>query len=414
MYLIEKIEESFIIRRNNVPIFGGSSKDYYIQKDDVFTISIISFVNSKDRFSLRIDDLEVETVANLFSDAARYIFKADVADALDALAGTDEYQIGSAAGYFYIARFNIPLFCAEVNTILLRTDSQRVFLHNKSNLELIQALTLEEAGETEISDLYTSLIEFSTGTIDKIGLTYKGAWDANANIPDIGASDPINGDYYKVSVSGSTNLSGITDWVSGDWAIFNGLNWEKIDQTERVISVNGYIGAVVLDPDDLDDTLTVNKFTTQAEIDKLAGIEPFAEVNNISDADALDLTDGGETNIHTHHLSNLNGTLDDIADGIIYGKVPKTYDIKFAAYSLDSEDRTIEVSVAGSTQSLPTAVGISGTEYRIINTSAGKVRVETILAQTLGNRSLETRTFIILNKEEWLDVISDGSNWRIV
>jgi hypothetical protein len=50
-----------------------------------------------------------------------------------------------------------------------------------------------------------------------------------------------------VSVSGSTNLNGITDWVAGDWAIYNGTAWQKIDQTNLVISVNGLTGAVTLD-----------------------------------------------------------------------------------------------------------------------------------------------------------------------
>jgi hypothetical protein len=35
--------------------------------------------------------------------------------------------------------------------------------------------------------------------------------------------------------------------VAGDWAIFNGSVWEKVDNTEAVISVNGQTGVVVLD-----------------------------------------------------------------------------------------------------------------------------------------------------------------------
>ena len=46
-----------------------------------------------------------------------------------------------------------------------------------------------------------------------------------------------------------------------------------------VSSVNSKVGVVVLNPDDLDDTSTTNKFTTQAEIDKLLGIEAGAQVN---------------------------------------------------------------------------------------------------------------------------------------
>lgn len=43
-----------------------------------------------------------------------------------------------------------------------------------------------------------------------------------------------------------------------------------------VDSVNSQTGAVTLDPDDLDDTATTNKFTTAADVSKLAGIESNA------------------------------------------------------------------------------------------------------------------------------------------
>jgi hypothetical protein len=54
------------------------------------------------------------------------------------------------------------------------------------------------------------------------------------------------GYYYVVSVAGNTDLNGITDWLVGDWAVYNGTVWQKIDNTETVTSVNGQTGAVVL------------------------------------------------------------------------------------------------------------------------------------------------------------------------
>jgi hypothetical protein len=48
-----------------------------------------------------------------------------------------------------------------------------------------------------------------------------------------------------------------------------------------VDSVNGKTGVVVLDADDIDDSTTINKFTTAAELSKLAGIEDGAEVNTV-------------------------------------------------------------------------------------------------------------------------------------
>lgn len=78
------------------------------------------------------------------------------------------------------------------------------------------------------------------------GLEYKGNWNAAANTPTLASGVGTNGNYYTVSVAGSTNLDGITDWQVGDWAIFNGTAWQKIDQSNTVSSVNGYTGAVVL------------------------------------------------------------------------------------------------------------------------------------------------------------------------
>lgn len=57
-----------------------------------------------------------------------------------------------------------------------------------------------------------------------------------------------------------------------------------------VDSVNGKTGVVVLDPDDLDDSGTGNKFTSAAEILKLAGIEAGAEVNVQADWNQSDDT----------------------------------------------------------------------------------------------------------------------------
>ena len=77
-------------------------------------------------------------------------------------------------------------------------------------------------------------------------LVYRGTWDAATNTPTLQSGVGSKGDYYVVSVAGNTNLDGITDWQVGDWAVFNGLVWQKIDNTDAVLSVNGQTGVVVL------------------------------------------------------------------------------------------------------------------------------------------------------------------------
>jgi len=76
------------------------------------------------------------------------------------------------------------------------------------------------------------------------GLSYQGTWNATTNTPTLASSTGTNGYYYIVATAGSTNLNGITDWQVGDWLMFNGSVWQKIDQTNSVTSVNGQTGAV--------------------------------------------------------------------------------------------------------------------------------------------------------------------------
>ena len=86
-----------------------------------------------------------------------------------------------------------------------------------------------------------------TSQIPQMGdLNYQGTWNASTNTPTLTSSVGTKGYYYVVNVSGSTNLNGISDWVVGDWAVFNGSIWQKIDNTDAVTSVNGQTGTVVL------------------------------------------------------------------------------------------------------------------------------------------------------------------------
>ena len=78
------------------------------------------------------------------------------------------------------------------------------------------------------------------------GTIYKGTWNASTNTPTLTSSVGTQGFYYIVSVAGATNLDGITSWNVGDWAIFDGLAWQKVDNTDSVVSVNGLTGAVSL------------------------------------------------------------------------------------------------------------------------------------------------------------------------
>lgn len=72
------------------------------------------------------------------------------------------------------------------------------------------------------------------------GLNYLGTWNANTNSPTITSGVGSNGDYYIVGTPGTTNIDGISSWDIGDWIIFGGSAWQKIDNSETT----GYVTSV--------------------------------------------------------------------------------------------------------------------------------------------------------------------------
>jgi len=136
------------------------------------------------------------------------------------------------------------------------------------------------------------------------GATYQGTWNASTNSPSLASGTGTKGYYYVVSVAGSTNLDGITDWKIGDWAIFNGTTWDKVDNTDAVSSVNGFTGAVNLALDNLSDVSAASP--TNAQLLRFNGtsslwenwtptFEPALTKGNLTEATSSVLTITGGT-----------------------------------------------------------------------------------------------------------------------
>jgi len=153
-------------------------------------------------------------------------------------------------------------------------------------------------------------------------LKYQGTWDANANSPTLASSVGTQGYYYVVSVAGSTNLNGITDWKIGDWAIYNGTAWQKIDNTDAVTSVNGYTGTVVLTNTDISGfgtmstqnanavaitggTATLTSLTTATvQASNSGGLS----LKNSAGTTQISMGGGGGDNVSISVSTNLNGS----------------------------------------------------------------------------------------------------------
>jgi hypothetical protein len=159
-------------------------------------------------------------------------------------------------------------------------------------------------------------------------LNYQGAWNASTNIPTLTSSVGTKGYYYVVSVAGTTNLNGITDWQVGDWAVFNGSVWQKIDNTDAVTSVNGYTGTVVL---------------TAADV----GAVPYTGATTAVDLNAKTLT-------NIAHLG-LNSTA--VPDILLraYGDNNSTSRIAIRGYSSNASSSSMRIAKFRGTYAAPQA-----------------------------------------------------------
>jgi len=154
------------------------------------------------------------------------------------------------------------------------------------------------------------------------GLNFKGNWDANANSPTLSSGSGTDGDWYNVSVAGTTNLDGITDWDVGDKAIFVESVWQKIDNSDenKVLASAGDATPGFLDA-------KVDGTTIQVTGDQLAVIEGGLTVGadqvTADTASFGGILSGADTNVqlaldtiddHTH-------ALDDLSDVVNTGDV---------------------------------------------------------------------------------------------
>ena len=86
------------------------------------------------------------------------------------------------------------------------------------------------------------------------------------------------------------------------------------------------------------------------------------------------------------------------------------YVAKSADYTATATDYTIAITATGTTQTLPTAVGIAGREYVYKLTASGSATIATTSSQTIDGSS----TYSLSAQYKYVRVQSDGTNWIIV
>jgi hypothetical protein len=92
--------------------------------------------------------------------------------------------------------------------------------------------TLDSTGALTAAQIPSSLLT---------GSEFQGLWNASTNSPPIASGVGTTGDYWFVSVAGTTNIDGNASWSINDQVIFDGAKWDRIP------AQSGSVGTGIVD-----------------------------------------------------------------------------------------------------------------------------------------------------------------------
>lgn len=199
---------------------------------------------------------------------------------------------------------------AWVNETIKNSVSDGLEAHIK-NFNNPHRVTAEQVGsytKKETDNLLSNKADLVNGIIPenqiptniRESVHYEGTWDAKTNAPALKPQQPeANGFYYLVTAAGRFN--GV-DYKPGDLILNAGGQWVKIDNSDLVTSVNGMIGDVIINIQDI-----------PGLEDKLNGAEgDFSEINKAIEE-------------IRNNIINLTNNKADLKDGVVpENQLPET------------------------------------------------------------------------------------------
>jgi hypothetical protein len=193
----------------------------------------------------------VEQAATFVSNAYSS-FSGDTGGAISAT-GAEELKIVGGTGVSTVSAAGTP------DTLTINLDLPELTALGEAPATDDLLLVYDTSTTSHKKITYSNLVSNLVG-----GVTYMGTWNATTNTPTITSSVGTKGHYYVVATAGATNINGITDWKVGDWIIFNGTAWEKVDNTDQVTSVFSRSGVITAQAGDYNAgqiTVTTTNFT---------------------------------------------------------------------------------------------------------------------------------------------------------
>lgn len=238
-------------------------------------------------------------------------------------------------------------------------------------------------------------------------MTYEGVWNASTNSPTLADGVGDTGMVYRVGTAGTQNLgSGPIVFDVGDYVIYNGTVWEKSDTTDAVASVNGLVGIVVLDTDDISEGASNLYFTNGRAQSAITGGASSIVTSDLTIDRALISNGSGKvavsavTNLELGYVSGVTSAIQTQLNG-------KQATITGAATTVTSSDLTADRAVISDGSGKIAVSAATSTEVGYLSgvTSAIQTQINSKQATITGAATTITSSDLTASRA----VVSDGS-----
>jgi hypothetical protein len=281
------------------------------------------------------------------------------------------------------------------NTIFTGTVTAPTFLGDlNGTINTVTTAVTKANATNDTTVATTAFVQNLIGTIPA-GLVFQGTWNAATNTPTLTSGTGTTGNFYIVSTSGSTNLDGVTDWVTGDWAVFieQGATdaWEKIDNSSVLDGAGTGQTVALWSGSGTSNTLTDAPITVSGNDTSFAG---SMTANTTSVPTALFGRDGTDGDV-VQVFNGATGTTKVIAlgatgnDGTIYSQ--------YGNLILQQSAGNVGIGTTSPAFKLDVNGGSNSTAFRVLSTNTTSLR--TFFEATSGNVE---QHFLYTGNQDWV------------
>ena len=232
----------FIGKENNISTWNGTSWDFispqpafemYILNKGKYEFNGTSWVLNKDVEISNVNDLQNQLNNRYIKSENDNLLNTKV----DKETGKSLVEDTKVSDYdSHLVNIANPHNVTALQVGAYSKSENDNLLDKKANLDINNKILLSEIPDSILGQL-----------------KYMGVWNFSSGLPT-GAQ---KGNYWITSVSGN-------GYEVGDWAVYNGTSFDKVDNTDAVSSVAGRTGNVVLNKNDVglnnvDNTRDLNK-----------------------------------------------------------------------------------------------------------------------------------------------------------